>query len=204
MSKEKDVLGGFEKKPEPVQEQPVPQKAFNYSELTEIVAKAVAAAQLQVAQTLAQQGDKNAEVLAAALRESRKPYEDPKQIENEAEMRRGMKETARKQRANKKFQQAACPHTMGSHPDSARSLPDSSFIIHTLDNSETVGICTNCQKIISSRRPEDLVWFSKKGGNVRSAAGQREFLDVRAAKNARQFMDDELPARPEPAVEAEV
>lgn len=156
-----------------------------------------------MAETLAKQGDKNAEVLANALRESRKPWEDPKQIQNEAEMRRNMKETSRKQRATKKFQQAACPHTMGSHPDSARSLPDSSFIIHTLDNSETIGICTNCQKIISSRRPEDLIWFSKKGGNVRSSAGVREFADVRAAKNARQFMDDELLAKPEPAVEVE-
>jgi len=169
-----------------------PQKSFSYSELAEIVAQAVAQAQVQIANTLAAQGDKNAEVLAAALRESRIPYQDPKQLENEENMRKGMRDAERNKRLNKRAEQAACPHVMGSSPNSAKSLPDSSFAIHVLDNQETIGICTNCQKIISSRRPEDLKWFRAKGGNVASAAGHREFFDPIKARNSRQMTDDEV------------
>jgi len=170
----------------------IPQKSFNYSELTEIVAKAVASAQIQLASTLAQQGDQNAKVLAEALRESKTPYVDPKHIENEKMMRDQMRETERRKRAAKRAEQEACPHLQGSSPESATTLPYSSFAVHVLDSSEVIGICTNCQKIISSRRPEDLRWFKVKSTNVRSAAGQRTFYDNQIAIKSRQMMDDEL------------
>jgi len=87
------------------------------------------------------------------------------------------------------YQDKVCPHTMGSSPNSARSLPDSSFAIHVLDTGEVIGVCTNCQKTISSLKQDDLRYFAVKGGNIRSAAGVRFFADPLKAQRARLSLD---------------
>jgi len=147
--------------------------SVSYADLQAIVSSAVAEA---VKAAIASQSQ-NTTALAEAIKDSKKPYEDPKQKANDAAMRKSMiaaREVALKN--TEFFQEKVCPHTMVSNQLSARALPDSSFILHVLDTREVVGICTNCQKVISSLKDEDRQWFAKKGGNIRSSAGQDRFF----------------------------
>jgi hypothetical protein len=160
--------------------------SVSYSELQAIVSSAVAEA---VKAAIASQSA-NTTALAEAIKDSKKPYEDPKQKANDAAMRKSM--IAAKEQEKKRteyFQNNVCPHTMGSSESSARALPDSSFAVHVLDTGEVVGVCTNCQKVISSQVQEDARWFAKKGGNIRSAAGQRTFVNSYAAQRVRLGLD---------------
>ena len=128
--------------------------------------------------------------IAEALKDARKPYVDPKTIANDKSARRSMIAAKKQEKERTEFyQEKVCPHTMGSSPNSARSLPDSSFAIHVLDTGEVIGVCTNCQKTISSLNQEDLRWFAIKGGNIRSAAGVRFFSDPLRAQRARLSLD---------------
>ena len=130
--------------------------------------------------------------LADAIRDSKTPYVDPKQKANNESMRRSMIAAKKQEKANVEFfQNKVCPHTMGSSPNSARALPDSSFAIHVLDTGEVIGVCSNCQKVISSQVEEDLPYFAKKGGNIRSSAGTRLFMDPMKAQRARLGLDQE-------------
>jgi hypothetical protein len=152
--------------------------SVSLDELQSIINAAVTAAlQTQAANTTQ---------LAEAIRDSKTPYVDPKQKANNESMRRSMIEAKKQEKERTEFfQNKVCPHTMGSSPNSARSLPDSSFAVHTLDTGEIIGVCTNCQKVISSQVQDDIQWFAKKGGNIRSSAGQRTFMDPLRAQRAR-------------------
>ena len=151
-------------------------------ELQAIVAAAVKEA------VAASQGN-NASI-AEALKDARKPYVDPKTVANDKSARRSMIAAKKQEKERTEFyQNKVCPHTMGSSPNSARSLPDSSFAIHVLDTGEVIGCCTNCQKVISSLNQDDLRWFAIKGGNIRSAAGVRFFSDPLRAQRARLSLD---------------
>jgi hypothetical protein len=156
--------------------------SISYTELQGIVSAAVSEA---VKAAIASQSQ-NTVALADAIRDSKRPYEDPKQKANDAAMRKSM--IAAKNEEKKRttyFQDNVCPHTMGSSESSARALPDSSFAVHVLDTGEVIGVCTNCQKVISSLKQEDARLFAKKGGNIRSAAGQRTFVNPYKAQQAR-------------------
>jgi len=151
-------------------------------ELQAIVAAAVKEA------VAASQGN-NASI-AEALKDARKPYVDPKTIANDKSARRSMIAAKKQEKERTEFyQEKVCPHTMGSSPNSARSLPDSSFAIHVLDTGEVIGVCTNCQKTISSLNQNGLRWFAIKGGNIRSSAGTRFFSDPLKAQRARLSLD---------------
>jgi hypothetical protein len=162
--------------------------SVSYEDLQAIVSSAVSEA---VKAAIASQSQ-NTVALAEAIKDSKKPYENPKQKANDAAMRKSM--IAAKNEEKKRtsyFQDNVCPHTMGSSESSARALPDSSFAIHVLDTGEVVGVCTNCQKVISSLKQEDARWFAKKGGNIRSAAGQRTFVNPYKAMQARHGIGQE-------------
>jgi len=60
-----------------------------------------------------------------------------------------------------------------------------------LDTGETIGVCSNCQKVISSMNQEDYTYFQMGGGNVRAAAGyaDRFFADPLKAQRARLGLD---------------
>lgn len=137
---------------------------------------------------------KSSQVIADALIEARKPYVDPRQQENERKMRDSMREVQdrinRQIAASKEF----CPHVQGSNELSEVQGTLGSFVTHTLDTGEVIGICTNCQKIIRSTIPEDRKWFSKKNANRMSKAGQRNFLDPQKAQLAGRLVDE--PAEP--------
>lgn len=126
--------------------------------------------------------------LIEAIIESRKPYIDPRAIENEESFRKAAREAAEATRRNLKINQDHCPHVKGlggTEPGSS-----SSFWIHRLDTGETIGICSFCQKVISSLVPEDQSYFRKAGNNSPSSAGQRQFFDPLKVQTAR-FSEEE-------------
>jgi hypothetical protein len=117
-----------------------------------------------------------ADVLASAFKESRKPWVDPKQEENNRNMRESMRQQAKEQRLGKIAEQESCAHLQGSSPLSAETTGNkSSFCLLKLPTGEVVGVCSNCQMVISNRHPKHLVYFKKKGGNELASSGNREF-----------------------------
>jgi hypothetical protein len=172
--------------------------SVSYQDLQAIVSSAVAEA---VKAAIASQSQ-NTTALADAIRDSKKPYIDPRAKANDEAMRKSMiaSKAEEKQRTSF-FQDNVCPHTMGSSESSARALPDSSFAVHVLDTGEVIGVCTNCQKVISSLKQEDLRFFAKKGGNIRSAAGQRTFNNPLKAQQARHGINQEEIFVDEPTAE---
>jgi hypothetical protein len=132
--------------------------------------------------------DSTLKELVNAIVESRKPYEDPLRAENERMFRENDRRSLNAQRENLRRAQDSCPHVKGlggQEPGSA-----SAFWIHTTDTGETIGICSYCQKVISSLIPEDGKYFAMKGSNSPSAAGKRSFWDPLGAQVARFGHDD--------------
>jgi hypothetical protein len=122
--------------------------------------------------------------LAKALIESRKPWTDPKQEENEQFMRN--QERAQRERtalATKAYQEN-CPHLAGSNPLSDQSdlLGRTCIIWHTSDVGETFGICSNCQRVFRENEADYATWRRKPSINKQSRAGERQFADPIAAR----------------------
>lgn len=137
-----------------------------------------------------QQNDANSKFteLVQAIIESRKPYKDPLVEQNDETIRQANKIAQQAQRENLKRIQDSCPHVKGLAGQ--RPGSESSFWLHRLDTGELVGICSFCQKVISSLKPEDQKYFALKGDNAPSAAGQRMFINPVKAMAAR-FPEDE-------------
>lgn len=126
--------------------------------------------------------------LIAAVIESRKPYVDPAQVENEASFKEANRAALHATRENIKRIQDNCPHKKGLGGQTPGD--DSAFWIHRTDTGETIGICSYCQKVISTLIPEDAKFFAMKGANVPSSAAQRNFLNPIKALTAR-FPEEE-------------
>jgi hypothetical protein len=124
--------------------------------------------------------------LADSIAESRKPYVDPRQAENDAAMRKSMREATERMRQQILASQETCPHLQGSSENSDFTGQLSAIVKHRLDTGVVVGICTNCQKQIFSNDPNPEVQklFRMKSGNRMSSAGVRTFLDPMAAMKA--------------------
>jgi len=148
---------------------------ISMEELQQIVIAAVTAASAA-----------NAQVVAAAVVEAKKPLPDLAKEANDAQMR----DSTRIQEARKfealRLSQDACPHKQGSNMLSDFQGPLSSFVVHVLDTGLAVGICTNCLKTIFSdtEDPAERKLFREKSGNHASSAGQRFFRDPMAAQKA--------------------
>jgi hypothetical protein len=116
-----------------------------------------------------------------ALNKLREPYKDPLQEENQRRAREVEKQQQERQKEQKKRDQDQCPHVKGILGDKP-SLNESSFILHREDTGLVVGICTACQKVISSLNPEDAKWFKlARSGNRMSGAGVRSLADPNKA-----------------------
>lgn len=116
---------------------------------------------------------KTADLTARAIEESKKPYIDPLQAENQATMRRSMREQAERNRISQKIAQENCPHLQGCNPLSDFTSNLTSIIHHVLDSGEQIGICTNCLHVFREGDPDYVEWMQKKSGNRTSSAGQR-------------------------------
>lgn len=126
--------------------------------------------------------------LVQAVIESKRPYADPKVQENEESFRRANRTAHEAMRANRKQAQDNCPHVKGLAGQ--RPGSESAFWTHRLDTGETIGICSFCQKVISTLVPEDRRFFAMKGDNAPSSAGNRAFLNPIKAMTAR-FPEEE-------------
>lgn len=156
------------------------------ADLQALLAQAVAAATAAAQDKANDIVSKGMSELAAAIIESRKPYVDPRQQENEKNMREQMRVVNERMHQQILSSQELCPHLQGSNELSDFSGSLSSWVIHRLDNGLVIGICTNCQKHIFSNDtdPEIRKFFKMKSGNRMSSAGVRTFVDPRTAQDA--------------------
>jgi hypothetical protein len=130
--------------------------------------------------------------LAAAILKSREPYEKPQDKANRQAARKSMIQSRKdQQRAIRFNQDEVCKHVQGSNANSTRRSTDSAFFKMLLDTGETIGVCSNCQKVISSLNHADFPLFQMGGGNIQAAAGysSRFFADPLKAQRARLGLD---------------
>lgn len=130
------------------------------------------------------------EAMALALGDMKKPYVDPKQQENDELFRHGIRESRAKIEADIKASQDYCQHLQGSNALSSETKEKSSFAIHVLDTGEMIGVCTNCQKLITTLNRAHGQLFAKARGAVVSRSGQRFFVDPIKAQLARLGTED--------------
>jgi hypothetical protein len=81
-------------------------------------------------------------------------------------------------------EQANCPHIAGCDRLSEMRDPmgRTSIIWHTSDSSETLGICTNCQRVFRENDPDYAEWRQKPSFNKQSRSGERFFSDPMKAR----------------------
>ena len=146
---------------------------ISMSELREMMVAAVTAAVQQSSET-------SAKMIAEALIESKKPYIDPRQAENEANMRKSMHEVHERIQRDIKASQDSCSHLQGANSlsDYPRQFNLTAIVQHKTDVGEIIGICTNCQRIFRQGDPDYIEqMFKRKSGNRMSQAGQRTFIN---------------------------
>lgn len=137
---------------------------------------------------IAKMNDASTEKLVSALIESRKPYTDPKQEQNEEFMRQQAREQRKREEASRKYEQSNCPHTAGCNSLSDQlDLHNRTCIVwHTSDSTETFGICSNCQRIFRENDSDYAEWRRKPCINKQSKAGERTYANpMRARQIAR-------------------
>ncbi len=167
--------------------QPRPESlTITKSELQQLIASAVAAAVGETSKRSEQIVSEGMSELAKAIIEARKPYVDPRDVENEKAMRESMRKVNERMKAQIVASQETCPHLQGSSENSDFTGQLSSIVMHRLDSGVIVGICTNCQLQIFSNDPDVNVQkiFRQKSGNRMSSAGVRTFRDPNAAMSA--------------------
>jgi hypothetical protein len=162
-------------------------------ELRSIVSSAVGAAVQSANEKSSSIFAESMEKLAAAIIESKKPYVDPRNAENEKAMRESMRIVNERMHQQVVASQKTCPHLQGSSELSDFSGQLSSIVLHRLDSGVVVGICTNCQKQIFSDDKDLEVQkiFRMKSGNRMSSAGIRNFVDPKAAMAAGRLHERE-------------
>lgn len=132
--------------------------------------------------------DNQFSTLVDAIIESRKPYVDPRRELDDEEFRRTMREQVIAKRRAEENSQRNCPHVKGA--TGSQSYGQSAFWYHRLDTNETIGICSQCQKVISSLIREHAEFFKMRGDNIAGGAGLRMFLDPMKALTARMTPDE--------------
>lgn len=111
--------------------------------------------------------------LAAALIDSKKPYVDPGQAENDRMFAESTRKNEENKRAMIKAGQSRCPHLQGCHELSAEAGNRTSIVQHRFDNNLVIGICTNCQRVFKPGDADYMEWMQKKSGNIPSGSGLR-------------------------------
>lgn len=128
----------------------------------------------------------NAQLLAKAIVDAQKPYEDPAKKANDEKFKAMDRAQMEQQRLNRIADQKACPHIAGCNPLSEEMHPSgkTAIIKHRLDSSETIGICTNCQRVWRENDPDYGEWMRKPSFNRNSMSGDRQFRDPARAREA--------------------
>jgi len=138
----------------------------------------------QLLELLAHMNADSSNKLAEAIIAAQKPYEDPKKEANEKMFREQTRRQSKQEREAMNANQAACPHVAGCNLLSEMRDPmgRTSIIWHTTDSTETIGICTNCQRIFRDNEPDYVEYRRKPSFNRPSASGRREYNDPKAAR----------------------
>jgi len=160
--------------------------SISRADLQQLISSAVAAAVGASTERSEKIVSEGMSELAKAIIEARKPYVDPRNVENEKAMRESMRVVNERMKAQILSSQATCPHLQGSSENSDFTGQLSSIVMHRLDSGVVVGICTNCQLQIFSDDPDVNIQkiFRQKSGNRMSSAGIRTFHDPKAAMSA--------------------
>lgn len=127
-----------------------------------------------------------AQVIAEAFQEAKKPYRDPKDVANEEALKESSRQQMLAQLKGEKIRQNDCPHEQGQTGDERNGK--SAFNFLKLPTGEWIGICTYCRKIVSSLDPRDQKFFVKKSGRP-AEAGQFPCPDPVKAALARLSPD---------------
>lgn len=117
---------------------------------------------LNLFQQMQQNQSKSQKELVEAIIESRKPYVDPGQEENQKQAKEQLRKQELQKLNNARAKQRNCPHEQGQTGDERNGK--SSFNFLKLPTGEWVGICTYCQYVASSLRPSDAKFFQKRSG----------------------------------------
>lgn len=162
------------------------QMTLGLDELQAIVSAAVKEA-VKASQEVKTDSDSR---VADAILKSREPYEKPQDKANRESARRSMIKSREDQQKNlENYQDKVCQHVQGSSPNSSRRSTDSAFFQFILDTGELVGVCSNCQKVVSSLFHEHQKYFQMGGGNQRASAGHRFFENPLKAQRSRLGLD---------------
>jgi hypothetical protein len=141
----------------------------------------------KIQQDQSKASEAQAKVLAEAFAESRKPYVDPGQAENLENARKQMRAQQVGLLRKQKLTQKMCEHEQGQTGDERNGK--SAFHFLKLPTGEWIGICSYCQKTISSVDPRDAKFFQKKSGRP-AEAGQFMLTDPIEAQLARRSPDE--------------
>ena len=134
--------------------------------------------------------------LAEAIKDSRKPYIDPRSEFNDKMMRDQMREVNERMAKNIKASQAACQHLQGSNENSDFTGQLTSIVKHYTDAGVQWGICTNCLRQFWPGQHDYVVQMNRKSGNRTSMAGRRYFADPQAAAIASMPKPEERELQP--------
>jgi len=139
--------------------------SMSISELTALIARMTAESNERIAQSN--------ESLAKAIIESRKPYVDPKNEENEKLFREQTREMERRKRDQILKSQEWCQHLAGSLGEFQDQGHRTAIVWHQTDIREQVGICTVCQKQFREGDKDYMFWRGKRSINKISKSGDR-------------------------------
>lgn len=120
------------------------------------------------------------QVIADAIKEGNKPYEDPNVIQNQKNMRNQMRDQQQAIRNRIRAAQNTCPHLQGCNPLSDSAGTKTSIVKHQFDTGVVLGICTNCNRIFKPTDPDYFQQMQRPSGNKMSIGGQR-FISAPAA-----------------------
>jgi hypothetical protein len=179
MTEATEVDTAFEEVPEEVEETLAPTikksrkpqtiEAMSTEDLVTLFAKIASASNKQLADSI--------------LELRKEPVDLAKKANDEFTRAQDRKQRIQMQDAIRR-EQANCPHIAGCDRLSEMRDPmgRTSIIWHTSDSSETLGICTNCQRIFHENDPDYAEWRQKPSFNKQSRSGERFFSDPMKAR----------------------
>jgi len=139
--------------------------------------------------------------LANAIRDSRKPFVDPRAAENDELFRQTSQQIEERKRKAVEADQASCSHKQGANQLSEKTGDLLAIAWHRYDDGVIRGICTNCIRMFTPEDKDYLFWFRQKSGNRISSAGRRDYLtahvpQVTPAAPAVPSKTEEVPDEP--------
>lgn len=122
-----------------------------------------------------------AETLAAALRDSNKPYVKPGTEENEEMFRKITREQEERKRKQMLASQEWCQHIAGGLGDVRDPGNRTSIVWHRFDHGATIGVCTQCNRVFRESDTDFRKWWGMPKFNKMSRSGDRYIEKTAAA-----------------------